>query len=145
MNDTFTALTCIDWLCAGLCRISTRTLAEGVYRDRLGRIRLIESDPSYARMVNRATDKIRQAARGMPAVVIRLMDSLTHVVECTRSSGQRAVIVRQAEMVMRAAEEDIDEPNDLAQIHERFEFLVAVAEEREATQATSGQQSPARR
>ena len=124
MNDTFTALTCIDWLSAGLCRISTRTLAEGVYRDRLGRIRLIESDPSYARMVNRATDKIRQAAGGMPAVVIRLMDSITHVVECTTSHDQRVVLMRQAEMVLRAAEEEIAEPNDLAQVRGRFDHLV---------------------
>ena len=33
VNDTFTALTCIDWLAAGLSRISGRTLVEGVYRD----------------------------------------------------------------------------------------------------------------
>jgi uncharacterized membrane protein len=128
VNDTFTALTCIDWLSAGLCRISTRTLAEGVYRDRLGRIRLIESDPSYSRMVNRATDKIRQASRGMPAVVIRLMDSLAHVVEYTTSPEQLAVLRRQADMILRAAEEDIAEPNDLAQVLESFDHLVALTE-----------------
>jgi uncharacterized membrane protein len=138
VNDTFTALTCIDWLSAGLCRISTRTLAEGVYRDRFGRVRLIESDPSYARIVNRATDKIRQAARGMPAVVIRLMDSIAHVVECTTSTEQRAVLRRQAEMVLRAAEEDIAEPNDLAQVRERFEHLVSLSEERDASSVANG-------
>jgi uncharacterized membrane protein len=144
VNDTFTALTCIDWLSAGLCRISTRKLAEGVYRDRLGRIRLIESDPSYPRMVNRATDKIRQASRGMPAVVIRLMDSLAHVIEYTTSSEQRAVLRRQADMVLRAAEEDIDEPNDLAQVRERYELLVAASEEREAAFSASRQASAPR-
>ncbi len=142
VNDTFTALTCIDWLSAGLCRISTRTLAEGVYRDRLGRVRLIEIDPSYSRMVNRATDKIRQASRGMPAVVIRLMDSLAHVVEYTTSADQRAVLMRQAEMILRAAEQDIQEPNDLAQVRERFASLVAVSEERQATETAASQPSP---
>ena len=34
VNDTFTALTCIDWLADGLCKISGRRLTEGVYRDR---------------------------------------------------------------------------------------------------------------
>ena len=92
VNDTFTALTCIDWLSAGLCRISGRTLAEGVYRDRFGRVRLIESDPSYPRMVNRAFDKVRQAARGMPAVIIRMMDSLATIMEETTSSEQRRVL-----------------------------------------------------
>ncbi len=62
VNDTFTALTCIDWLSAALSRVSTRPLTEGVYRDQKGRIRLIANDPSYARMVNRGFDKVRQAA-----------------------------------------------------------------------------------
>ncbi len=33
VNDTFTALTCIDWLSSGLSRVSGRVLDEGVYRD----------------------------------------------------------------------------------------------------------------
>jgi uncharacterized membrane protein len=123
VNDTFTALTCIDWLSAGLCRISGRELSEGVYRDRLGRVRLIERDPSYSRIVNRAIDKVRQASVGMPAVVIRLMDSLSYVVEYTTTPSQRSVIERQADMIMRAAETDIAEPNDLEQIRERYENL----------------------
>ena len=85
VNDTFTALTCIDWLSAGLSRLSGRTLVEAFYRDGFGRVRLIESDPSYAQMVNRAFDKIRQAARGMPAVIIRLLDALAVVTGQTTS------------------------------------------------------------
>ena len=81
VNDTFTALTCIDWISAGLSKISGRVLEEGVYRGRSGKIRLIEFDPSYGRMVNRAFDKIRQAGRGMPAVIIRLLDALAHIAE----------------------------------------------------------------
>ncbi len=93
VNDTFTALTCIDWLSAGLGRVSGRVLDEGVYRDASGSVRLIESDPSYARMVNRAFDKIRQAARGMPAVLIRLIDSLGSIMLDTtigRAAGRAA-------------------------------------------------------
>ena len=52
-------------------------------------MRLIESDPSYARMVNRAFDKIRQASRGMPAVLIRLIDSLGSIMLDTTSAEQR--------------------------------------------------------
>ena len=124
VNDTFTALTCIDWLSAGLSQISTRVLEEGIYRGRSGKIRLIELDPSYTRMVNRAFDKIRQAARAMPAVIIRMIDTLEHVAGSTRESRQRAVLLRQAEMIMRAAEDEVDEPNDLADIRRRFDHLV---------------------
>jgi uncharacterized membrane protein len=125
VNDTFTALTCIDWLSAGLCQMSGRVLAEGVYRDGQGRIRLIEQDPSYPRMVNRAFDKVRQAGRGMPAVLIRLLAALLHVVEYTRSPDQRAVLVRQADMILRGAEHDLDEPQDLADVRRRHEVLLA--------------------
>jgi uncharacterized membrane protein len=120
VNDTFTALTCIDWLSAGLRRISARTLGEGVYRDRAGRLRLIESDPSYARMVNRAFDKIRQAARGMPAVIIRMIDALASIIEETTTEDQRRVLVRQGEMIFRSATESVSEPNDLEEIRMRY-------------------------
>jgi uncharacterized membrane protein len=120
VNDTFTALTCIDWLSAGLSRVSGRTLEEGIYRDRFGRVRLIESDPSYGRMVNRAFDKIRQAARGMPAVIIRMMDALTSITEATTSDEQRRILRRQAEMIVQSAEESVPDPNDLEDIRTRF-------------------------
>jgi uncharacterized membrane protein len=126
VNDTFTALTCIDWISAGLSTISTRVLEEGVYRGRSGKIRLIEFDPSYGRMVNRAFDKIRQAGRGMPAVIIRLLDALANVIGQTADSRQRATLVRQAEMIMRGAEEEVSEPNDLADIRARFERLTQI-------------------
>jgi uncharacterized membrane protein len=123
VNDTFTALTCIDWLSAGLGRVSGRVLDEGVYRDAAGNVRLIEFDPSYARMVNRAFDKIRQSARGMPAVLIRLVDSLGSIMLDTTSAEQRDVLRRQADMVLRLSEATVTEPNDLEEIRFRYQRL----------------------
>ena len=133
VNDTFTALTCIDWLSAGLSRISGRTLEEGVYRDRFGRVRLIESDPSYARMVNRAFDKVRQASRGMPAVLIRLMDSLNSIMDEATSAEQRRILVRQADMVLLVAEESVSDPNDRAGIRDRYRRAMGTAGVEDAT------------
>jgi uncharacterized membrane protein len=129
VNDTFTALTCIDWLSAGLIQVSSRTLSEGVYRDRDNRVRLIETDPSYDRMVNRAFDKIRQSSRGMPAVIIRMLDSLASVASSTSSPGQRLVLVRQAEMIVRSAEDSVPEANDLIDIRDRYRRLIAMDED----------------
>jgi uncharacterized membrane protein len=129
VNDTFTALTCIDWLSAGLSRLSGRTLVEAFYRDGFGRVRLIESDPSYAKMVNRAFDKIRQAARGMPAVIIRLLHALTVVTEQTTSPAQRRILLRQADMILQEAEESVSDKNDLADIRARYRRLLVASEE----------------
>ena len=129
VNDTFTALTCIDWLSAGLSRLSGRTLVEAFYRDGFGRVRLIESDPSYAKMVNRAFDKIRQAGHGMPAVIIRLLHALAVVTGQTTSAGQRRILLRQADMIVQAAEESVSDANDLEDIRARYRRLLAVHEE----------------
>ena len=125
VNDTFTALTCIDWLADGLCKVSTRHFSEGVFRDDSGVVRLIEPDPSYSRMVNRSYDKIRQSGRGMPAVMIRQMDSLTKVLEYTTDPEQRDVLVRQADMILRASEQSIAEPEDLDDVRSRYEAVLA--------------------
>jgi uncharacterized membrane protein len=126
VNDTFTALTCIDWLSAGLSQVSGRTISEGVYRDRFHRVRLIETDPSYDRMVNRAFDKVRQSSRGMPAVIIRMLAALTTVVSASSSSRQRAALTRQADMILRAAEESVTEHKDLEDIRSRYHHLLEV-------------------
>lgn len=64
VNDTFTALTCIDWLAAGLSRVSGRTLEEGVYRDRFGRVRLIESCTNGEPRVRQGASSVTGNARG---------------------------------------------------------------------------------
>ena len=130
VNDTFTALTCIDWLSAGLGKVSGRPLTEGIYRDRSGRIRLIESDPSYARMINRAFDKIRQAARGMPAVIIRMIEALTAVADATTTRDQRRVLLRQAQAILRSAEVSVDDEGDLEDIRARHrQFLLHLCDD----------------
>ena len=133
VNDTFTALTCIDWLSAGLGQVSGRALAEGIYRDRFGRVRLIETDPSYARMVDRAFDKIRQSSAGMPAVIIRMLDSLSSVAFSTVTPEQRAVLIRQADMILRSAERSVPEADDLEEIRIRHRRMVSLARGAEET------------
>lgn len=129
VNDTFTALTCIDWLADGLCKISERLSAESVHAGRFGWIRLIEPGSSYARIVNRAFDKIRQAGRGMPAVAIRQMDSIARILPSTRTPHQRHVLVRQAGMILASSEDAITVAEDRADVRRRFEAVVLTARE----------------
>jgi uncharacterized membrane protein len=125
VNDTFTALTCIDWLTDGLCLVTRRHLPDGVHRDATGRIRLVELPPSYSRIVNRACDKIRQAGRGMPAVLIRQLDGMAKVLATCQSAEQSRVLLRQVEMIARAGESDIAEPNDRSDLQGRYRDLLA--------------------
>jgi uncharacterized membrane protein len=60
-------------------------------------------------------------------VIIHMMDALTRVMEETTTSEQRLVLARQADMILRSAEESVTEPNDLEDIRSRYRNFVAKA------------------
>jgi uncharacterized membrane protein len=128
VNDTFTALTCIDWLGASLSRIAADWDPDPVCRDGQGLVRLITAPVSYERLVERAYEKIRQAAAGMPAVLIRQLDALTQIAHSTRSAQRLPVLLGQAEMIRRLAESTVPEPADLAAIDDAYQRTLAALE-----------------
>jgi uncharacterized membrane protein len=130
VNDTFTALACIDWLGDGLCKIADRWQPTTVHRDAAGHVRVITVIVGFPRLVERAHDKIRQASRGMPAVMIRQLDGLAKVMVHTSTAGQRELLLAQAAMILRASEESVSEAEDRADVSRRYDTVVAAAEAR---------------
>jgi uncharacterized membrane protein len=125
VNDTFSALTCIDWLCDALCRISARWHPSAVHRDRAGLVRVIAAELQYERLVGRAFDKIRQAGRGMPAVMIRQLDALAKVMEYATTAEQREVLLEQAGMIARSCLESVPEQFDRDDVLRRYDTVDA--------------------
>ncbi len=123
VNDTFTALTCIDWLGASLCKVTTRWRPVRVHRDSDGYVRLITAHVSYNRLIERAFEKIRQAGRGMPAVMIRQLDALSTISYHTTTDQQRELLLEQAAMILQASEESVPEPADRAEVQRRYDKL----------------------
>jgi uncharacterized membrane protein len=126
VNDTFTALTCIDWLGDNLCKIVSRWHPDRYHRDDEGFIRVIAAQPEYDRLVQRSFEKIRQAAAGMPAVMIRQLDALALIMADTSSPGQRQVLLEQAAMIDRASERSVTEAADRADVRRRYEHVLTV-------------------
>jgi uncharacterized membrane protein len=127
VNDTFTALTCIDWLGESLCRITTGWHPIRLHRDSHGYVRVITAHVSYAGLVERAFEKIRQAGRGMPAVLIRQLESLTKIMDHTTTSEQRELLLRQAAMIFQSSEESVPEPSDRADVRREYDEVLAAA------------------
>ncbi|MDR3659585.1 MAG: DUF2254 domain-containing protein [Mycobacterium sp.] len=125
VNDTFTALTCIDWIGDCLCRISTSWRPQQTRRDATGHIRVIEYHADFERLVERAYEKIRQAADGMPAVMIRQLDSLVKVIEQTPDRRRRTILVCQAERIQRASQRSVADPDDRADVTRGYEAVIA--------------------
>ena len=116
VNDTFTALTCIDWIGDSLCKVTGRWQPTSVYRDPSGTVRLIATQITYERLVQRSFEKVRQAGRGMPAVMIRQLDALAKIAERATAPEDRQVVLDQAAMIDRLSQASVDEPADRADI-----------------------------
>ena len=128
VNDTFTALTCVDWLGDSLCKIAPVWTPTQVHRDQRGVVRVISDQVSYERLVQRAFEKIRQASRGMPAVMIRQLDALTTIMEQTTDPQRAQVLMDQAAMIQRANVESVPDASDRADVDRRYVALLALYE-----------------
>jgi uncharacterized membrane protein len=126
VNDTFTAMTCIDWIGDCLCRISTTWHPQRIRRDTTGHIRVIAYQVDFDRLVERAFEKIRQAAQGMPAVMIRQLDALAKIMEQTPDRQRRRVLLNQADMIQRANLRTVTESADRADVTARYDAVIAI-------------------
>jgi uncharacterized membrane protein len=139
VNDTFTAITCIDWLGDNLCKIVNQWHPIRVHRDDGGYIRVIAAQPSYERLVQRSFEKIRQASMAMPAIMIRQLDAIAQIMMETSSPGQRRVLLDQADMIQRASERSVSEESDRADVRRGFDAVLLVEASRAGReQATQG-------
>jgi uncharacterized membrane protein len=125
VNDTFTALTCIDWLGDCLCRISTTWRPQRIRRDETGQIRVIAYQADFDRLVERAFEKIRQSSDGMPAVMIRQLDALTKIIEQTPSRQRRRVLLNEADRIQRTNLRTVDEVDDRAAVTAHYDAVLA--------------------
>jgi uncharacterized membrane protein len=126
VNDTFTALTCIDWIGDSLCKVTGRWQPTHIYADRAGNVRVIATETTYERLVQRAFEKIRQAGRAMPAVMIRQLDALAKIMERTMADSERQVLLDQAAMIDRLSAASVDEESDRADIQRAYQAVLQV-------------------
>jgi uncharacterized membrane protein len=126
VNDTFTALTCIDWIGDSLCKVTGRWQPTRVYRDPADVVRLIATQVTYQRLVQRAFEKVRQAGRGMPAVMIRQLDALAKIMERAALPEDFEVLLDQAAMIERLSERTVDEESDRADVRRAYQRVLDV-------------------
>ena len=129
VNDTFTALNCIDWLGDCLCHAYAQRLPSGIYSDAQGEVRVIEPLITYEDLVKGAMGKIRQAGSGMPAIFVRQLENLQRVMTLVRTPGQRGVLLHHARMVLRASDGSVSEESDRADVRAAYEYLLAMTDE----------------
>jgi uncharacterized membrane protein len=129
VNDTFTALNCIDWLGDCLCHAYAQDLPSGIYCDALGHVRVIEPIISHERLLKGATDEIRQAGHGMPAILIRQLENLQKVMLVVSTPAQRELVLHHARMIVGASDRSVVEDSDRDDVRAAYDALLAITDE----------------
>ena len=125
INDTFTGLTCLDWLAASLRSLSTIPVDRSIHCDAAGRIRIVERPRHYAGLVTSAYAKIRQASADNPAITIRMLESIEKVAEVVTTDDARAALAEEADMVVASALATGYVPKDEIALRRRYERVCA--------------------
>ena len=125
INDTTTAVMCIDYLTAILVRLTDRRIAS-CYRAEDGELRLLTCGPSYAGMVEEAFDQIRQNADGNVAVLETLLGSLELLASRTVSPARRLILADHAAAVVELGRRSIPAPRDRQRFESRSERVTAL-------------------
>ena len=111
INDTTTAVMCVDYLTVILVRLARRRV-ESPYRFDEGELRVLARGPTFAGLVAESYDQIRENAGGNVAVLTRLLEVLDTVAGQTDSAERRAVLLSQLERTAEVVRRTVAAPAD---------------------------------
>ena len=121
INDPYTAIAVLDRLGAALEEIFMRPLQQGVWRDKEGEVRVIAQRSDVQGLTNAAFDAIRQAAREIPAVLIRMADVLGQLAPVLHAEAAREAVSQQLGKLAETAAEACLTPSDRTAVLRRIE------------------------
>ncbi|MBE0473602.1 DUF2254 domain-containing protein [Rhodoferax sp.] len=132
VNDTTTAVMCVDYLAAILSRLALRDIPSP-HRLVDGELRLIAVGQTFASLVSEAFNQIRGNAAGNVSILLRLLGAVQTIASMTARPLRRQVLREQVAWIAELAERTIEAPHDLerfanrlAQVIEGFETVPAV-------------------
>jgi uncharacterized membrane protein len=127
VNDTATAVMCVDYLTAILARLASRPIPSA-HRYEEGELRVITIAPSFAGMVAESFDQIRGSARGNVAIMSRMLGALCDIASLTPSPARRRILREEVQWISELAERTIESPHDRARFESRLARVRAALE-----------------
>ena len=121
INDPITAITCIDWLGAALCQLTSRKLPPSHRYDERNRLRVICKPFAFEGMLDAAFNMIRQNAFTVAAVSIHLLETIATILAQARRKEDRAALLRHAAMVVHGCKENLSADEDRKDLEMRYQ------------------------
>lgn len=115
INDTTTAINCVDYLGSVLARLVRRRIDAPSHFDE-GQLRVVGRGPTFSDLMDIAFDQIRQNAAGNVAVLTRLLQALTTLDGLTSDEQRRHAIRQHADHVIETVGRSVPSARDRATI-----------------------------
>ena len=119
INDTTTAVMCVDYLTAIMAQLAPRQIPSS-RRYEEGELRVIAKGPNFESLLAESFDQIRGNAIGNVAIMLRMLGALQTIASRTNSPSRRRVLREQLQWITELAERTIESAHDRARIETRL-------------------------
>ncbi len=129
INDSLTAISCIDWLSSSLGRMANKCFPYGYLEDQNGIIRIKKYEFGFADAADTMFHPLRQNARGNEMVMIHLLETISRILQVSENSQYSQALFHHAELILEASKESFQSTLDKNEIIKRFEKCQKIFEQ----------------
>lgn len=119
INDTTTAVMCVDYLTAILARLASRHVPSS-HRYEGGALRVITIGPTFASLAAESFDQIRSSAEGNVAILLRMLGAIHTIAGLNRVQSRRLALSDHVQWIAESADRTIESPHDRARFESRL-------------------------
>jgi len=127
VNDTTTAVMCVDYLTAILSRLASRKIPSSL-RYEAGELRIISIGSSFASLVAESFDQIRGSADGNVSIMLRMLGAIQTIGSLTARPDRRRALRDQVRWIAESAERTIESPHDRIRFEKRLARVLEALE-----------------
>ncbi len=115
INDTTTAVTCVDYLTAILAPMATRQIPS-LHRYEKGELRVIAKGVSFESLLSESFDQIRNNASGNVTIILHMLDSFQTLAGLTTSPQRRRALLEQVQLIAELTERTVESTYDQTRV-----------------------------
>lgn len=126
INDSFTAITCVDRLGQGFCSIAKRPSMHLAMKDVNGEVRILKHELSFEKLLDAGFSQIRQMSAGNVAVGCRVLEALANVAVSCKYHEYKKTVLMHASLVHNMLLENISAGHDRNAVESRFQSITEI-------------------
>ena len=119
VNDSTTAVMCVDYLTAILARLVSRNIPSS-HRYEEGELRVIAIGQTFISLAAESFDQIRGSAKGNAAIMLRMLGGLQTVSTLTASPSRLRALLDQVQWITELVERTLESPQDRTRLERRL-------------------------